>query len=70
MQMNPDMPAGYPEAAQSLITNRPLRATIAFTVAVFGGALAETLLLLKKSIAYFLFIASLLGLVLTYIHTF
>ena len=70
MQMNPNMLANYPEAAQSLITSRPLWATIAFAVAVFGGALAEVLLLLKKATAYYLFIASLLGVVVTNIHTF
>jgi len=70
MQMNPEMVANFPEEAQSLITSRPLWATIAFAVAVFGGALAEVLLLLKKATAYYLFIASLLGVIITNIHTF
>ena len=68
--MNPDMLANYPEAAQSLITSRPLWATIAFAVAMFGGALGGVLLLLKKTAAYYLFIASLLGVIVTNIHTF
>lgn len=68
--MNPEMVANFPEEAQSLITSRPLWATIAFAIAVFGGALADVLLLLKKAIAYYLFIASLLGVIITNIHTF
>ena len=70
MQMNPDMLVNYPEAAQSLITSRPLWATVAFAIAVFGGAFAEVLLLLGKATAYYLFIASLLGVIVTNIHTF
>lgn len=70
MQMNPEMVANFPEEAQSLITSRPLWATIAFSVAVFGGVFAEVLLLLRKVIAYYLFIASFLGVMITNIHTF
>lgn len=70
MQTNPEMVANYPEAAQSLIENRPLWATIAFAIAVFGGVLAEILLLLKKSVAYYIFVASFLGALITNIHTF
>ncbi len=70
MQMNPEMVAKFPEDAQSLIKSRPLWATIAFAVAVFGGVLAEILLLLKKATAYYLFIASFVGVIITNIHTF
>ncbi len=70
MQMNPEMLKKFPEGAQSLITSRPLWATIAFAVAVFGGVLAEILLLFKKSSAYYLFITSFLGIIITNIHTF
>jgi hypothetical protein len=70
MQMNPDSLADYPEAARSLVEGRPTWATAGFAVAVFGGALGCILLLLKKSAAYYLFIASLLGVVVTNIHTF
>ena len=70
MQMNPEMVANFPDEAQSLIKSRPLWSTMAFAVAVFGGALAEVLLLLKKATAYYLFIASLLGVIITNIHTF
>jgi hypothetical protein len=70
MQMNPDALADYPEAARSLVEGRPEWATGAFAVAVFGGALGCLLLLLRKSAAYYVFIASLLGVIVTNIHTF
>jgi len=70
MQTNPEMVANFPEAAQSLIASRPFWATIAFAVAVFGGVLAELFLLLKKAVAYYLFVASFLGALITNIHTF
>lgn len=69
MQMNPDMLANYPEAAKSLVASRPIWATASFAIAVFGGALGGILLILKKSTAWYLFIASFLGVVLTNIHT-
>ena len=65
MQMNPDALADYPEAARSLVEGRPGWATGAFAIAVFGGALGCLLLLLRKSAAYYLFIASLLGVIVT-----
>ena len=40
-----------------------------FAIAVFGGALDCLLLLFRKSIAYYVFIASLLGTIVTMIHT-
>lgn len=69
MQMNPDMLANYPEAAKSLAASRPLWATAAFAIAVFGGAFGCILLILKKAAAYYLFIASLLGAIIANIHT-
>ena len=41
----------------------------AFAKGVFGGAIGGALLLLRKSAAYYLFIASLLGVIVTMIHT-
>ena len=43
--------------------------TAGFALAIFGGALGSFLLLFKKSIAFYLFIASLLGVVITMFHT-
>ena len=69
MQINPDTLANYPEAARSLAAGRPTWATGAFAIAVFGGALGCLLLLLKKSAAFYVFTASLLGVIVTNIHT-
>ena len=56
LQMNPE--------------SRPAWATGAFAITVFGGALGAILLLFRKSAAYYVFIASLLGVIFTLIHTF
>ena len=69
-QMNVDTVAAMPESYRALIEGRPVWATGAFAVAVFGGVLGCLLLLLRKSVAYYLFIAALLGAILTMIHTF
>ncbi len=69
MQMNPEMINAYRETEQAIISGRPLWATIAFAVAVFGGALGCLLLMLKKSVAFYFFIVSLLGVIITMIHT-
>ncbi len=60
-QMNAEMVASMPEAYRAIVESRPAWATVAFAVAVFGGALGAVLLLFKKSAAYYAFIASLLG---------
>jgi hypothetical protein len=69
VQMNPDMLAAYRESEHAIIEGRPAWATGAFAIAVFGGSLGCLLLLLRKSAAYYLFIASLLGVIVTMIHT-
>ena len=53
--------AAMPEAQRAIIEGRHAWATGAFAIAVFGGALGSLLLLLRKSAAFYLFIASLLG---------
>ena len=70
MQMQPAMLANYPEAAKSLIESRPIWATGGFAIAVFVGAIGDILLLLKKAFAYYLFVASFLGVLVANIHTF
>ena len=70
MQMNPDVLAAYRESERAIVEGRPTWATGAFAIAVFGGVLGCLLLLLRKSAAYYLFIASLLGVIVTMIHTF
>ena len=58
-----------PETYQPIIENRPVWATGAFALAVFGGALGCLLLLLKKPVAYYVFIASVIGAIVALIHT-
>ncbi len=69
VQMNADVVTSFPETARAIIEGRPAWATGGFAIAVFGGALGCLLLLLRKSAAYYLFIASLLGTIVTMIHT-
>jgi hypothetical protein len=69
IQMNPDMIVSYRDSERAIIEGRPVWATGSFVIAVFGGALGSILLLLRKSAAYYLFIASLVGVVVTMIHT-
>lgn len=69
MQMNPEMLGAYRESERAIIEGRPVWATGGFAIAVFGGALGGLLLLLRRSVATYLFIASLLGAVVTMIHT-
>jgi len=69
VQMNPEMLDAYRESERAIIEGRPAWATGAFAIAVFGGALGCLLLLLRKSVATYVFIASLLGVIVTMIHT-
>ena len=69
VQMNPDMLAAYRESERAIIEGRPAWATGAFALAVFGGTLGCLLLLLRRSVAFYVFIASLLGVIVTMNHT-
>jgi len=69
IQMNTDSLAGYREVEQAIIQGRPMWATAGFAIAVFGGTLGSLLLLFRKPAAYYMFIASLLGVMVTSIHT-
>jgi hypothetical protein len=69
VQMNPDALSSYRESERAIIDGRPAWATVAFAIAVFGGTLGGLLLLLRKSAAYYLFIASLVGVMGTMIHS-
>lgn len=69
MQMSPDVLAAYRESERAIIEGRPAWATVGFAIAVFGGTLGCLLLLFKKSAAFYLFIASLLGVIVTMVHT-
>ncbi len=63
MQMNADALVAMPESQRAIIEGRPAWATGAFAIAVLGGALGCLLLLLRKSIATYFFIVSLLGMI-------
>ena len=69
MQMSAESLASYPESHRVIIDARPTWATGAFAIAVFGGVLGSLLLLLKKSVAFYIFVVSLLGVIVTMIHT-
>jgi len=69
VQMNADAVAAMPETHRAIIESRPAWATGGFAVAVFGGVFGCILLLFRKSAAFYLFIASLLGVIVTMIHT-
>lgn len=69
MQVNADSLAMYREAERAVIESRPAWATGGFAIAMFGGVLGSILLLLKKPAAFYAFVVSLLGVILTAIHT-
>ena len=69
VQMNSDVVAAMSETHRAIIETRPAWATGGFAIAVFGGALGSLLLLLRKSVAIYLFIVSLAGVIVTMIHT-
>jgi hypothetical protein len=69
-QMNPEMVASMAESHQAIINGRPIWGTIAFAVAVFGGAIGCILLLMRKAAALYLFIASLLSVMVQLIPNF
>lgn len=57
-----------PEWWRAVIESRPLWATLAMALAVFGGVLGAILLLLRKPAAIYLFILSLNGTVFAIVH--
>jgi hypothetical protein len=61
--------ATLPETHRAIIEGRPVWATVGFGVGVIIGSLGCLLLLFRKSAALYFFIISLLGIILTMIHT-
>ncbi len=68
-QMDPEILARYRDSERAIVASRPAWATVAFAIAVFGGALGCLLLLARKSAATYLFVASFIGVIVTMIHT-
>ena len=60
-QMNAENVASLPDVYRALVESRPAWGTVAFAVAVFGGSLACILLLLRKSVAFYVFVLALVG---------
>ena len=69
VQMDPDSIDAYRETERAIIVGRPDWATGGFAIAVFGGALGSFLLLIRNRSAVFVFIFSLLGVIVTMMHT-
>lgn len=57
--LTPEMVSKLPQEQQLAYNSQPLWATLAFAIAVFGGALGCVLLLFKKSLATLTLIISL-----------
>jgi len=70
MMTTPEMIAALPANEQLLYQNVPMWATAVFALAVFAGTLGCVFLLLKKSLAKMLFIASTFGILLQNFHSF
>ncbi|KPH65283.1 hypothetical protein AMS58_20695 [Pseudoalteromonas porphyrae] len=68
--MTPDMISKLPIEQQAAYSNIPLWSTIAFAVAVFGGALGCILLLLRKAIARDVFALSLIAIFIQQFYNF
>jgi hypothetical protein len=70
MLMTPEMLAALPEAEQALYTAIPMWVTIAFACAVFGGTAGSILLLLRKALAFPIFVISAIGVAVQTFHSF
>lgn len=68
VQMNADSLDSFPEFYRPIIEGRPAWVTAAFAIAVFGSSLGCLLLLLRKSAAFYTFITSLLGVIVSMVH--
>ena len=63
MQMNASSVAQMRESFRAVIETRPAWATFAFAVGVFGGSIGCIVLLLRKSKSTYLFVASMIGVI-------
>ena len=69
MQTSPEFVATLPDSHRAIINGRPVWATGGFAVGVFGGALACLALMFKQGWSRTVFLASLLGILVTVVHT-
>lgn len=70
MMMTPEIIAALPAAEQALYNSVPGWAIVAFACAVFGGTLGCIFLLLKKSMAFYLLLISVIGVCVQMYHSF
>ena len=68
--MSPEALAALPAPERELYAATPAWANGAFAVAVWGGAAGALLLLLKRSVAFYLLAGSLAGVVVQMFHSF
>ena len=70
MMITPEIIAALPEAEQKLYESTPTWATVAFALAVLGGALGTLVLALKKAISFPILVISLIGVLVQMYHSF
>ena len=68
--ITPEVIANLPLAEQEIFNNTPVWATAAFGIAVFAGVAGCILLLMKKALAFEIFIISIVGVILQNFHAF
>lgn len=69
MQTNMEFVSSMPATHQAIIVGRPIWATAGFAIGVFGGALGCILLLLRWRSSIKIFLISLIGIIVTMVHT-
>lgn len=70
IMITPEMIAELPAEQQPLYQDIPVWVTAAFALAVIGGCLGCVLLIMRKSLAKIVLIASLIGVIAQNIHSF
>ena len=70
VNMTDEALAALPEAERALYENQPMWATMAFAIAVWGGALGSLALLLRKRWARAVLLISLIGIIIQMTHSF
>lgn len=70
IMITPEMIAELPTEQQPLYQDIPVWVTAAFALAVIGGCLGCVLLIMRKSLAKIVLIASLIGVIAQNIHSF
>lgn len=70
LSASPELLATLSQAEQEIIKNYPTWFNVAFGTAVIGGALASIALLFKKSVAFYLYCLSLIGVLGQFTYSF